>query len=124
MSRYMEKVEKYCMTNRVSLSLGPVELGHVLGKLEGLDSLPDDSMEKRYRAHVGKSVELLDLYDGTRVVFDLVLPGEGDSKAGRLSVLSPLGAAVLGLTAGERAQVSLFGSQHLYLVCRVFSANS
>lgn len=119
MNRYIEKIEKYCMTYSVDLCLRPVELEHVLHKLEVLDSLPNDNAEKRRKAHVGKAVELFDPDDGSRAVFELVLPGENDPQSGRLSVLSPLGAALLGLKAGERAQVSLFGNRRSYLVCRV-----
>lgn len=47
-------------------------------------------------------VECIDEHDGTRHLLTLVYPHEADVDAGRISVLAPVGAALLGLTIGQR----------------------
>lgn len=116
MSNYAKKVESYCALNRSNLYLTPTELADVVEKLEGLDAINDADMDK---AHIGKVVELLDMYEGNMVSFELVLPEHNDPTQGRLSILSPIGSAILGRTAGEIVRVSLLGSRQSYLICKV-----
>lgn len=47
-------------------------------------------------------VECVDEHDGARHVLTLVYPHEADVDAGRISVLAPVGTALLGLTVGQR----------------------
>jgi len=44
---------------------------------------------------------VLDLDTGEEMLFRLVFPGEADVDAGQISVLAPLGTAVLGYRAGD-----------------------
>lgn len=44
---------------------------------------------------------LADLETGERVVYTLVFPGKADSAKGRISVLAPIGTAVLGYRVGD-----------------------
>jgi regulator of nucleoside diphosphate kinase len=46
-------------------------------------------------------IQLLDLVSGERQQLTLVLPRESDAGAGRISVLAPLGTALLGYRAGD-----------------------
>ena len=46
-------------------------------------------------------VEVFDLVSGERRELTLVLPRESDATAGRISVLAPLGTALLGYLAGD-----------------------
>jgi transcription elongation factor GreA len=57
------------------------------------------------RVDVGERVRLLDLDSGERLDVELVGPLEGDASAGRISLASPLGRAVVGLRSGEVATV-------------------
>ncbi len=50
---------------------------------------------------LGSSVELEDLDDGEILTYTLVLPGEADASLGRISVLAPLGTAMLGYQVGD-----------------------
>ncbi|MCC7344920.1 MAG: nucleoside diphosphate kinase regulator [Deltaproteobacteria bacterium] len=58
--------------------------------------LPKDVVVMNSRA------EFLDLETGERRALTLVYPGEADLKAGKVSVLAPMGIALLGLSAGQR----------------------
>jgi regulator of nucleoside diphosphate kinase len=49
-------------------------------------------------------VRVLDLVSGERQELTLVLPRESDAGAGRISVLAPLGTALLGYRVGDEVQ--------------------
>lgn len=53
------------------------------------------------RVDVGERVRLRDLESGERLEVELVGPLETDPSAGRISVVSPLGKAIVGLRRGE-----------------------
>src|ERR671931_1956985 len=57
------------------------------------------------RVDVGERVRLRDLESGERLELELVGPLESDPFAGRISVASPLGKAIVGLRRGEIAGV-------------------
>jgi transcription elongation factor GreA len=57
------------------------------------------------RVDVGERVRLRDLGSGERLEVELVGPLESDAPAGRISVASPLGRAIVGLRRGEIAEV-------------------
>jgi transcription elongation factor GreA len=54
---------------------------------------------------VGERVRLRDLDSGERLEVELVGPFESDAAAGRISIASPLGRAIVGLRRGEVAEV-------------------
>ena len=54
---------------------------------------------------VGERVRLHDLDSGERLDLELVGPLEADPSAGRVSVVSPLGKALVGLRRGQVAGV-------------------
>jgi transcription elongation factor GreA len=57
------------------------------------------------RVDVGERVRVRDLASGERLDLELVGPLEADPVAGRISVASPLGSAILGLRRGEVVDV-------------------
>ena len=59
------------------------------------DDLPPDVITMNSRA------ELLDLESGERVEFTLVLPADANINDGKISVLAPLGTAMLGYRVGD-----------------------
>ena len=54
---------------------------------------------------MGERVRVRDLESGQRLEFELVGPLESDARVGRISIVSPLGRAILGLRRGEIADV-------------------
>lgn len=50
---------------------------------------------------MNSQIRLLDLDTGEQIVFTLVLPDEADVDNARVSVLAPIGTAVLGYRAGD-----------------------
>ncbi len=66
-----------------------------------------DASEKVHepdRAVIGRRVTLVE-EEGDSVTYALVFPGDGDPLQGWISADSPLGAAVMGCTAGDRVEV-------------------
>jgi len=118
MTYCLRKIEQYCMLNSVNLFLSPIALQDVLFKLEKLQESSGNDAASR-GARVGSVVRLIDLDDGTVVVFELALPEQSDPQRGLLSVLSPLGSAILGKKVGDKVDVSLFGYSHSYVVHNV-----
>jgi transcription elongation factor GreA len=69
------------------------------------------------RVDVGERVRLRDLDSGERLDLELVGSLEADPSAGRVSVVSPLGKAVVGLRRGQVAGVdSPLGRRRLRVV--------
>jgi regulator of nucleoside diphosphate kinase len=50
---------------------------------------------------IGSHVTILDVDTGKEKIFQIVMPGEADMKAQKVSVLSPMAAAIIGFRAGE-----------------------
>lgn len=69
------------------------ELEHA--RIVGDDELPDEVVA------MGSQVEYRDDQTGERRTVQLVYPGEQDLEAGRISVFTPIGAALIGLAAGQ-----------------------
>jgi len=63
------------------------------------------------RVGLGCSVRYIDDDTGTSETVTLVLPQNARPRAGRISVLSPLGSALLGRAAGERVLVERPGGR-------------
>lgn len=59
------------------------------------DTLPPDVVT------IGTEVEFLDVDTGATRQVELVLPGEADIGAGRVSILTSVGAALIGLRMGQ-----------------------
>ena len=60
--------------------------------------VPDDVITLHTR------IQVLDLTSGERRQLTLVLPRESDASAGKISVLAPLGTALLGYRAGDEVE--------------------
>ena len=59
------------------------------------ESLPPDVVA------MDSTVTLVDIESGQREVFQLVVPSQADISQGRISVLAPLGTALLGYRVGD-----------------------
>lgn len=68
-------------------------------------------------------VRLLDLVTGARRELTLVLPRDADASAGRISVLAPLGTALLGTRAGDEVEWQMPGGWRRLLIEAVRAAD-
>lgn len=71
------------------------------------------------RIDVGERVRLRDVASGKRLVVELVGQHESDASAGRISVASPLGRAIVGLRRGQIAEVDAPQGTRLFKVLAV-----
>ena len=91
-----------------------------------------DHLEELERARIAESnevpvdvitihtrVQVLDLVSGERLELTLVLPRESDAGAGRISVLAPLGTALLGYRAGDEVEWQMPGGLRRLRIERV-----
>lgn len=86
------------------------ELGYKLGVAEiiEVDNLPKD------RAVFACTVVLENVETGEAVEYQLVGPEESDIEAGRISVTSPLGKAIIGKKPGEEIVLNAPGGKRVY----------
>jgi len=68
------------------------------------------------------TVRVLDLESGERQEFELVSPAEADVKARRISVLAPLGTALLGYREGDEVEWLMPGGLRRLRIERVMRA--
>ena len=59
------------------------------------------------KAYLGCCVKLKDLERGDEFEYSLVSADEADAKAGKISIVSPVGRALLGLSAGDIAEIQV-----------------
>ncbi len=64
----------------------------------------------------GSRVTLLDLDNDEEVVFELVFPDDGDVNAGKISISSPIGRALLGKGVGDEVVVKTPGGEREFEV--------
>ena len=71
----------------------------LLSELERAEVLPEMAMPADV-VRIGSIIEF-EVDDGRRLKVQLVLPENADINAGRISVLTPVGAALIGLSPGQ-----------------------
>ncbi|MBI4431493.1 MAG: transcription elongation factor GreA [Candidatus Omnitrophica bacterium] len=67
----------------------------------------DESRMDQSKAFIGATVALKDMDNGKQLTYVLVSKEEADFKAGRISIDSPVGKALLGKGAGETVEVKI-----------------
>jgi regulator of nucleoside diphosphate kinase len=82
----------------------PEESAALLSELERADILPETAIPDDV-VRIGSTIEF-EVDDGRRLKVQLVLPENADINAGRISVLTPVGAALIGLSPGQSMEWS------------------
>ncbi|MCC6543286.1 MAG: nucleoside diphosphate kinase regulator [Nitrospirae bacterium] len=92
---------------------------HLEGLIEELDrahivlpkDIPADVVTMNSR------VRLLDVSKGEELVYTLVFPRDADAATGKISILAPVGTAILGCSVGEMIEWPVpFGTRKLKIV--------
>ena len=76
----------------------------LLGELERAEVLPETAMPADV-VRISSIIEF-EVDDGRRLKVQLVLPENADINTGRISVLTPVGAALIGLSPGQSMEWS------------------
>ncbi|MCU0558910.1 MAG: transcription elongation factor GreA [Desulfobacterales bacterium] len=111
-----ENAEYAAAKDRQSFIEGRIgELEYKLGHLQVIDpvNLPKD------RVVFGSRVLLGNLETGEDVKYQLVGPDESDVGNGRISVVSPLGKAMLGRKPGDELTIEVPGGKRSYEVIEI-----
>jgi regulator of nucleoside diphosphate kinase len=78
----------------------PALARQILSEINRADTYPADALPGDVAA-IGSEVEFLDDSNGETRRLRLVLPAEADIEAGRISVMTPVGAGLIGMSAGH-----------------------
>jgi transcription elongation factor GreA len=88
-------------------------IGELEYKMANLQVIHPDKLSKD-RALFGSRVRLENMETGQDVEYQLVGPDESDVEKGRISVVSPLGRALLGKKPGDELVVEVPGGKRAY----------
>jgi transcription elongation factor GreA len=81
-------------------------LGELKGKINRSD-IVDCTKVQCDRAVFGTVVSLLDLNTQEKETYQLLGPNDADIDTGSISILSPVGGAILGLSVGDKASITI-----------------
>lgn len=95
----------------------PDTVGLLFDELDSATIVPDDELPEDVVA-MGSLVTFEDTDSGAESTIELVFPHQADAAARRISVLAPVGAALIGLRVGETIEWPLPGGKvrHLRVV--------
>ncbi|AKJ94571.1 MULTISPECIES: GreA/GreB family elongation factor [Thioalkalivibrio] len=99
----------------------PMELACLLEKLD--DGSQAAATRGEPIARVGSRVQLLDLQTEETFVVELCEPEDARPEQAKISILSPLGARLLGLQRNGTAEVSLLRSRLRFMVVNILRAD-
>jgi regulator of nucleoside diphosphate kinase len=108
-ARLRRLVDQRRMTDAVDALDSELERATVVGPHE----IPADTVT------MNSSIDLEDLDTGERQVISIVFPGAAAPKRGRVSVLAPLGTALLGYREGEVIEWAMPGGSRRFRIKRV-----
>lgn len=101
LSRYLELADG---------EVAPLEEELARAEVVSIDHLPSDVVR------MGSRVTFEDARSGVRRVVTLVYPEEGNASEGRVSVLAPIGAALIGMRVGHAIDCDLPNRRRARLV--------
>lgn len=98
------------------LELKIAKLEHTLSRAIVIDegSMPEDQI------HILSNVKVKDLTYDEEITFELVSPEEADFELDKISVISPLGKALLGKKVGDKVTVDVQNGVIEYLILEIF----
>ena len=94
------------------------DLGALEAELARAKRLPPDAVPSDV-VTMNSTVEFSDLDSGTTLRYTLVWPAEADSAQGKISVLAPVGTALLGVRVGDRVEWTVPAGVRRFRVERV-----
>jgi transcription elongation factor GreA len=96
--------------------------GHVVARIREIEAslkqavVIDDTQDDRSRVRVGSKVTLKDALSERVMSYQIVEPNEASPLAGKISIVSPVGAAVLGKAVGDEIMVKTPSGQHSFVI--------
>ncbi len=99
--------------------------GHLEGRIRELEEalksavVIDEKQKDTLKVNIGDSVILCDLASGEEVSYTLVSPREVDPTKGKISIVSPIGKAIIGHGQGEVIEVTAPAGKLRYQIKQV-----
>lgn len=93
-----------------ALDVSPLVAQHLLDEIDRAELCPLDRLPATV-VGIGSRVRYRDQRTGRETVVILVWPGEADLATRKVSVLSPIGAALIGLSVGQHIEWSVEDGQ-------------
>ena len=81
-------------------------IGEIESKLGNCEIIDVTAIPNSGKVIFGATVEIENLDDGTKVVYQLVGEDEADIKAGRIAITSPIARALIGKSVGDEVAVT------------------
>ena len=111
-----ENAEYHAAKERQAFIEGKInELNSVIGRAEVINPEPGPAKSIVF----GKTVRLYDLKTDEEVSYQLLGPYESEPEKGKISVLSPLGQALIGREVGEEIKVKTPGGIQEYEIVAI-----
>jgi transcription elongation factor GreA len=96
--------------------------GMVMAKIRELEAtlkmavVIDGSVTNSLTVHIGSRVEILDSSSNKKFQYQLVEPNEASPLTGKISIASPVGAAILGHAVGDKITVDTPRGKQTYVI--------
>ena len=94
-------------------------IGEIEGKLGNCEIIDVTAIPNNGKVIFGATVEIENLDDGRKVVYQLVGEDEADIKAGRIAITSPIARALIGKSVGDEVTVTAPGGVRSFEVVKV-----
>jgi transcription elongation factor GreA len=98
--------------------------GMTIGKIQELEAtlkvavIIDAKNQDHTRVHIGSKVELTETSTDKTVKYQLVEPNEANPLASKISIVSPVGSAILGHQLGDEVKVKTPRGQQVYKISK------
>lgn len=99
--------------------------GMTIGKIQELEAtlkvavIIDAKSQDSGRVHIGSKIELTEITSNKTVKYQLVEPNEANPLASKISIVSPVGSAILGHKIGEDVKVKTPRGQQVYKISKI-----
>ena len=99
--------------------------GMTIGKIQELEAtlkvavIIDAKSQDSGRVHIGSKIELTETTSNKTVKYQLVEPNEANPLASKISIVSPVGSAILGHKLGENVKVRTPRGQQVYKISKI-----
>ena len=98
--------------------------GMAVGKIREIEAtlkvsvIIDASAEDKTRVHIGSKIELTDTATNKTIKYQLVEPNEANPLASKISIVSPVGSAILGHRLGDEVKVKTPRGNNTYKISK------
>jgi transcription elongation factor GreA len=98
--------------------------GMAVGKIREIEAtlkvavIIDASEQDATRVHIGSKIELTDTETNKTIKYQLVEPNEANPLASKISIVSPVGSAILGHRLGDEVKVKTPRGNNTYKISK------